>query len=127
MATDNLPTINIEFLVQAKACYHPTKYLPKNWEGTILDLINVPSIPDRDKVWAFTRAKVVPLSLHAEFAKKCTTVDVTNIAQAERCAAIATDAAKANLPFTTAAAAYATANTVVSDRKQVEFIRNLLE
>jgi hypothetical protein len=39
-------------------CYNPAeKY--GDWEGTILDLMQHPEIPDIDKVWAFTREGIV--------------------------------------------------------------------
>jgi hypothetical protein len=39
-------------------CYNPAeKY--GDWEGTILDLMQHPEIPDKDKVWAFTRDGIV--------------------------------------------------------------------
>jgi len=39
-------------------CYNPAeKY--GDWEGTILDLMQHPEIPDKDKVWAFTRESIV--------------------------------------------------------------------
>ncbi len=39
-------------------CYNPAeKY--GDWEGTILDLMQHPKIPAKDKVWAFTREGIV--------------------------------------------------------------------
>ena len=39
-------------------CYNPAeKY--GNWQGTILDLMQHPEIPAKDKVWAFTREGIV--------------------------------------------------------------------
>lgn len=39
-------------------CYNPAeKY--GDWEGTILDLMQHPEIPAKDKVWAFTRNGIV--------------------------------------------------------------------
>jgi len=41
-----------------KPCYNPAeKY--GDWEGTILDLMQHPEIPAKDKVWAFTRNGIV--------------------------------------------------------------------
>jgi hypothetical protein len=39
-------------------CYNPAEKYGE-WEGTILDLMQHPEIPDEDKVWAFTRDGIV--------------------------------------------------------------------
>jgi hypothetical protein len=39
-------------------CYNPAEKYGE-WEGTILDLMQHPEIPAKDKVWAFTREGIV--------------------------------------------------------------------
>ena len=51
-------------------CYNPAeKY--GDWEGTILDLMQHPEIPDIDKVWAFTREGIVNDKILRLFAVGC--------------------------------------------------------
>jgi len=51
-------------------CYNPAeKY--GDWEGTILDLMQHPEIPDKDKVWAFTREGIVNDKILRLFAVGC--------------------------------------------------------
>jgi hypothetical protein len=51
-------------------CYNPAEKYGE-WEGTILDLMQHPEIPDEDKVWAFTRNGIVDDKTLRLFAVGC--------------------------------------------------------
>jgi len=36
-------------------CYDPAKYLPENWKGTALDILNVVDCPVEDRLWVVLR------------------------------------------------------------------------
>ena len=35
-------------------CYKPTKFLPKKWKGTLIDILNVKDCPAEDRLWVVT-------------------------------------------------------------------------
>jgi hypothetical protein len=36
-------------------CYDPIKFIPENWEGTALDILNISECPINDRLWAVLR------------------------------------------------------------------------
>ncbi len=36
-------------------CYDPSRHLPEDWSGTVLDMLRHPTIPDVDKIWLVRR------------------------------------------------------------------------
>jgi len=65
-----MKTLTFKDFDQFNPCYSPTdKY--GEWEGTILDLMNRPDIPDKDKVWAFTQEGMVSDKTLRLFAVAC--------------------------------------------------------
>ena len=53
-----------------KPCYNPAKKYGE-WQGTILDLMQHPDIPAKDKIWAFTREGVTDDKTLRLFAVGC--------------------------------------------------------
>ena len=53
-----------------KPCYNPAEKYGE-WEGTILDLMQHPGIPAKDKVWAFTREGITDNKTLRLFAVAC--------------------------------------------------------
>ena len=53
-----------------KPCYNPAEMYGK-WQGTILDLMQHPDIPAKDKIWAFTRKGIVDDKMLRLFAVGC--------------------------------------------------------
>ena len=51
-------------------CYSPAEKYGE-WSGTIIDLMQRSDIPDKDKVWAFTRKGIVDDRTLRLFAVKC--------------------------------------------------------
>lgn len=44
-------TVTINDIRGLHPCYDPTKFLPENWEGTALDILNVTGCPAQDRLW----------------------------------------------------------------------------
>ena len=61
--------LTIKNLVAWKPCYHPAKYLDKNWTGTVIDLLNTQEIPIKDRVWC--GLKCLPIIQKQYFAIWC--------------------------------------------------------
>ena len=38
-----------------KPCYDPIKFIPENWEGTALDILNISECPINDRLWVILR------------------------------------------------------------------------
>ena len=36
-------------------CYDPIKHMPKDWRGSILDLLNIESVPFKDILWLISK------------------------------------------------------------------------
>jgi hypothetical protein len=53
-----------------KPCYNPAEKYGE-WQGTILDLMQHPDIPNYDKIWAFTREGIVDDKTLRLFAVGC--------------------------------------------------------
>ena len=47
----NLPTKTIQDIRDLAPCYDPAEYLPKDWQGTALDVLGVAACPVRDRLW----------------------------------------------------------------------------
>jgi hypothetical protein len=67
MKTNTLTWADFE---QHEPCYSPAEKYGE-WSGTILDLLQHPDIPDKDKIWAFTRQGIVDDRTLRLFAVKC--------------------------------------------------------
>ena len=46
-----MKTHTIEDIRKLKPCYDPAKYLPEDWTGTALDILNVVAAPAKDRLW----------------------------------------------------------------------------
>ena len=46
---------NIGQLRAFSPCYDPAKYLPENWAGTAIDILNVKDCPPQDRLWVVLR------------------------------------------------------------------------
>jgi hypothetical protein len=53
-----MKTLTWADFAEHEPCYNPAEKYGE-WEGTILDLMQHPEIPAKDKVWAFTREGIV--------------------------------------------------------------------
>ncbi len=48
-----LPTLTYQQIVGLEPCddHHPDKYIPKTWEGTVIDLMDLPNVAVTEKLW----------------------------------------------------------------------------
>ena len=51
--------ITIKEIRALGCCYDPSKYLPENWTGTALDIINMSEVPPRDRLWVLCREQFI--------------------------------------------------------------------
>jgi hypothetical protein len=42
-------------LRELKPCYDPVRYLPEDWLGTVVDLLQVDACPPTDRIWIATK------------------------------------------------------------------------
>lgn len=40
-------------------CYNPSKYIDKNWKGTIIDILNLDNMTFEDKIWVVLRTELI--------------------------------------------------------------------
>ena len=45
----------IDDLRKFNPCYDPAKYLPEDWKGTVIDILNVTDCPANDRLWVVLR------------------------------------------------------------------------
>jgi hypothetical protein len=65
-----MKTLTWADFAEHKPCYNPAEKYGE-WQGTILELMQHPEIPDDDKVWAFTREGIVDDKTLRLFAVSC--------------------------------------------------------
>jgi hypothetical protein len=51
--------MNIQDIRNIKPCYDPSRYLPEDWEGTVLDILRVEECPAQDRLWVICAGKWV--------------------------------------------------------------------
>ena len=61
--------LTIKDIKELKPCYCPTKYLPKNWKGTVLDILNINECPAEDRIWVALR--LLPRAIIEVFTLDC--------------------------------------------------------
>ncbi len=62
--------ITVDMVRSWKPCYDPTKVVPDDWEGTALDVLNLP-IPAEDKLWVVLCEEAVSFDVLREFSHWC--------------------------------------------------------
>jgi len=51
---------DLRALKPLKPCYDPDRYLPENWTGNVLDILNVTAAPFPDRLWILLRTDFFP-------------------------------------------------------------------
>jgi hypothetical protein len=51
--------ITLQEIRDLNPCYDPAKYLPENWTGTVLDILNVKDCPVEDRLWVVLREEFI--------------------------------------------------------------------
>ena len=52
-------------------CYDPGKYLSKDWEGSVIDILNISDCPAKDRLWVVLREKFIDAKTLRLFAVWC--------------------------------------------------------
>ena len=52
-------------------CYDPTEHLPEKWKGSVINLIDIKTIPLEDRLWVILRNDLVSEKLMRIFAVWC--------------------------------------------------------
>ena len=49
------PHITIEDIRSKRPCYDPSRYLPENWSGTLIDILDIQECSVSDRLWVVIR------------------------------------------------------------------------
>jgi hypothetical protein len=63
--------ITLQQIRDLSPCYDPTKYLPENWTGTVIDILNVEACPAKDRLWVVLREDFIDAKTLRLFAVWC--------------------------------------------------------
>ena len=63
--------ITLQQIRDLKPCYDPAKFLPENWTGTVVDILNVNDCPAKDRLWVVLREKFIDAKTLRLFAVWC--------------------------------------------------------
>jgi hypothetical protein len=66
-----MKTFTIADIRSWNPCYDPNKFLPENWNGTVLDILNHETIPPKDKLWVVCREDLIDAKTLRLFAVWC--------------------------------------------------------
>jgi hypothetical protein len=63
--------LNLKIIRDYSPCYDPIKYLPEEWKGNVIDLLEVKDVPFEDVLWVIMRTDLVSEKLIRLFAVWC--------------------------------------------------------
>ena len=63
--------ITLQQIRDLSPCYDPTKYLPENWKGTVIDILNVEDCPAQDRLWVVLHEEFIDAKTLRLFAVWC--------------------------------------------------------
>lgn len=66
-----LPNLTYRQIKDLGPCYDPIKYIPEDWEGTGLDILDIEGPSISDKFWVVLNGKFIPDELLHEFSCRC--------------------------------------------------------
>ena len=66
-----LKQITINDIRSYGPCYDPTKYLPEDWRGTVIDILRVTDCPAEDRLWVVCREELIDAKTLRLFAVWC--------------------------------------------------------
>ena len=47
--------MNIDDIRKHEPCYDPAKYIPEDWQGTAIDILQIDDCPPKDRLWVVLR------------------------------------------------------------------------
>jgi hypothetical protein len=66
-----MKTFTIADIRSWRPCYDPNEYLPEDWKGNVLDILDNKEIPFDDRLWVICRTELVSEKLMRLFAVWC--------------------------------------------------------
>jgi hypothetical protein len=63
--------ITLQEIRELNPCYDPAKFLPENWTGTVIDILNVKECPANDRLWVMLREEFIDAKTLRLFAVWC--------------------------------------------------------
>jgi hypothetical protein len=63
--------ITLKKIRDLNPCYDPAKFLPENWTGTVVDILNVKDCPAEDRLWVVLREEFIDAKTLRLFAVWC--------------------------------------------------------
>ncbi len=73
-----MKTFTIKDIRSWKPCYDPNKYLPEDFKGNALDILNHKEIPIADKIWVVCRKEGLSHKILHEFGCRCAELVLDN-------------------------------------------------
>lgn len=66
-----MKTVTVADVRKWNPCYDPAIYKGEGWVGTALDILAIPEIPNKDKLWFVLREDLISKATLQEFATWC--------------------------------------------------------
>lgn len=66
-----MKTVNVSDVRNWNPCYDPAIYRGEDWVGNALDILAIPEIPAKDKLWFVLREDMIDKTVLQEFANWC--------------------------------------------------------
>ena len=63
--------ITLQEIRELNPCYDPAKFLPEDWTGTVVDILNVEDCPAEDRIWVVLREEFIDAKTLRLFAVWC--------------------------------------------------------
>jgi len=63
-----LPTLTLKDIRDLGPCYDPSKFLPADWKGNAIDILNVKKCPAKDRLWVVLHENIIPIETMVSFA-----------------------------------------------------------
>jgi hypothetical protein len=64
-------TLTCDYIREMGPCYDPATALGKDWQGTLLDFLDAPTVTIRDRVWVALLLPNTPFDYSKEFVRQC--------------------------------------------------------
>ena len=66
-----LTQFTIQDIRDLDPCYDPIKYLPEDWKGTVIDILDVKECSEEDRLWVALREEFISEKILRLFAVSC--------------------------------------------------------
>ena len=66
-----MKTFTLDDIRSWRPCYDPSRHLPEDWQGTVLDILKHDTIPPQDRLWVVLREELIDSKTLRLFAVRC--------------------------------------------------------